>query len=1356
MATPTTEAAISLLAGSSEAELVKEVIAAGDPAAARTVMRRLQRSAPQPSQADDAAGDLALVRRDVMERMNKCGLTAEYIFYCMSYRRGTEQLARALKRAAASEEGGDTLAGERVRQRVASQLRESMLAAEGAASDALPVAPLRDFDLGRNPLGDTGAEGVAALLHFSRTLTALRLPHAGIGDKGAATLASALSVTAAPVRELDLDGNAIGNDGGAAIARSLSFCTCLSTLTLERNPMAPALQALLTACARARRAPDDALCRAAVELGSLGARKHAAAVAGHPSAAQTGEALHSAAFAAPGGLPLPALQRLRRLVSGRLTQAALAAIDELVDPLPHHAAAAVCSAVAVAALSVRRSRLRAAPHRERTAAPWQIYEHPQTVRDCFVNLWCGANWPKQESGKKARMKMLMRANHAWHEMGPVEKRGCVDSQLPELLRSEGGPPSWVLNIMRSDLRRKGHLIPPGCPSPTASVPPRSAPHAASPQKGPSFCSSPFSATSSSVEHREAGLGAEVAEAGAAEAKAEAAAKEEGAQVHADVQSPSAMHRPDAHSGGDDGDTMLLRVPSGAFRQPIETTETEEPDQVTVDVPEIDPDELPPAVDWEVGGDSVRMQVLVSGTGHSTLEYFVNGRARGSVCYVWFDSVSSLYFPEKAGPVLTGNQSSLLNCRGVRLPDDGPAQIPMLLSRIRGLARLAGVAHTIPSRMNVQQRRRRQEPPGESRPRVAAAAGALVPAQPALRHGVGTRAAAALRAGAADPGCMVEAPKPQWCLPHGDGEFVAIPARHADALRVLAATRPKLRWMGDVEMLAAESTADGRTLTTWEPRVAAVGTAVLFVYTTCGALDRTVVVAELEQVTVASFEHGGLCCSFRLPQRVAAQGGAPARPEYDLVVGVAQDELRRLLVALQATCEEQGAELPLTFAGHGMSTPEAGTIRVHRPAGWVLHCWQPGPTGDSLRGYAVAEGLQHLEPIRCGHIRTALPRLQRSMLGSDVWYCFDDVGVRGRLSAPGLWKAEKPQWLPREAVCYYWAYPAESASEPMPPEVAAFAGGGGLLFLDPAGAVLAACACGYDAEEAIDISFGRGQAWRTAPVPQPRWIRERRPEMRRRGVRFVAALPAGPAALPGAEKGGLAFLYRHPDDSPHPLDCYFAVGAAASMQTGPPPSALGWVSPAAAPTTIGPFSLRRADVSMTLLSATHVQVALQGSLLPFVAAGVGDAAMLSEPMPARLSPVPTELLRGVKVTTQSTFVWVHPLDGADPAAAPSAEAWFVSGGGFVFIEAGRVLAAFALCPSDGGSAGLVSFAAPVEWRGDSQQLRFSPAPPGPLRASGVRYVGWLEPGETAPRGGLVHLYRDPDDPARSEDSLHAVL
>ena len=143
----------------------------------------------------------------------------------------------------------------------ASDLTSAGSAALASAVSA-PGGTIASLTLDWNLLGDEGATALGRAVAGNQRLRTLGLERCGIGDVGAEALARALGALApdAPpgggpafddaglpiplppipeLRELRLEGNAIGPDGAASLARALRRNARLETLTLALNPIGP-------------------------------------------------------------------------------------------------------------------------------------------------------------------------------------------------------------------------------------------------------------------------------------------------------------------------------------------------------------------------------------------------------------------------------------------------------------------------------------------------------------------------------------------------------------------------------------------------------------------------------------------------------------------------------------------------------------------------------------------------------------------------------------------------------------------------------------------------------------------------------------------------------------------------------------------------------------------------------------------------------------------------------------------------------------------------------------------------------------------------------------------------------------
>ena len=102
----------------------------------------------------------------------------------------------------------------------------------GAASLASALeknATLQELDLLYNDVGAAGAASLASALEKNATLQALHLAGNGVGDAGAASLASALEKNAT-LQELDLRHNDVGAAGAASLASALENSATLLRL----------------------------------------------------------------------------------------------------------------------------------------------------------------------------------------------------------------------------------------------------------------------------------------------------------------------------------------------------------------------------------------------------------------------------------------------------------------------------------------------------------------------------------------------------------------------------------------------------------------------------------------------------------------------------------------------------------------------------------------------------------------------------------------------------------------------------------------------------------------------------------------------------------------------------------------------------------------------------------------------------------------------------------------------------------------------------------------------------------------------------------------------------------------------
>ena len=120
----------------------------------------------------------------------------------------------------------------------------------GPLGEAVALSGCTALYASNNEIGD---EGVAALVAGGRvaTLNTLDLSVNNIGGTGATALCAALAADASQLYELTLDGNPLGDSGGAAVAALLTTHGALESLRLARCDLnAAALVAIASALAR--------------------------------------------------------------------------------------------------------------------------------------------------------------------------------------------------------------------------------------------------------------------------------------------------------------------------------------------------------------------------------------------------------------------------------------------------------------------------------------------------------------------------------------------------------------------------------------------------------------------------------------------------------------------------------------------------------------------------------------------------------------------------------------------------------------------------------------------------------------------------------------------------------------------------------------------------------------------------------------------------------------------------------------------------------------------------------------------------------------------------------------------------
>ena len=139
---------------------------------------------------------------------------------------GATALAGALLKRrgadAATIAGGETAAGSKLAKL---DLSDNEVGAAGAVALAMLVgneavgASLAELWLSWNAVGDVGAAAVAAAIgsNPASRLRFARLSNNGIGDKGCGAIANLIRTPTSPLEKLELDQNAIGNAGAAAL-----------------------------------------------------------------------------------------------------------------------------------------------------------------------------------------------------------------------------------------------------------------------------------------------------------------------------------------------------------------------------------------------------------------------------------------------------------------------------------------------------------------------------------------------------------------------------------------------------------------------------------------------------------------------------------------------------------------------------------------------------------------------------------------------------------------------------------------------------------------------------------------------------------------------------------------------------------------------------------------------------------------------------------------------------------------------------------------------------------------------------------------------------------------------------------
>lgn len=104
-----------------------------------------------------------------------------------------------------------------------------------ALSDAFAICPLVSISIDFNDIGDDGVARLCSGLKLSKKLESLSLSYCNVGGRGAAELATHVLPNVTSLKNLDLQGNFIRNDGMAALGSALAENTCLESLNLSDN-----------------------------------------------------------------------------------------------------------------------------------------------------------------------------------------------------------------------------------------------------------------------------------------------------------------------------------------------------------------------------------------------------------------------------------------------------------------------------------------------------------------------------------------------------------------------------------------------------------------------------------------------------------------------------------------------------------------------------------------------------------------------------------------------------------------------------------------------------------------------------------------------------------------------------------------------------------------------------------------------------------------------------------------------------------------------------------------------------------------------------------------------------------------
>lgn len=181
---------------------------------------------------------------------------------------------------------------------------------------------VKTLSLEGNPLGDRGLAVLLDSLSGMRTLTNLSLSQTSLTEWSAPMLSSLLrSEGAAKVRSLDLSGNQLGPQAGAALAAALPAATALTELQLSWNPMGGGVQHVLWALQGPRTGASCHLTSLSLAGCDLEADDHMALAA-------------LLKFGAQGGGGLKKLDLSHNALVGVSAQCLMRQLDALLPPLP--------------------------------------------------------------------------------------------------------------------------------------------------------------------------------------------------------------------------------------------------------------------------------------------------------------------------------------------------------------------------------------------------------------------------------------------------------------------------------------------------------------------------------------------------------------------------------------------------------------------------------------------------------------------------------------------------------------------------------------------------------------------------------------------------------------------------------------------------------------------------------------------------------------------------------------------------------------------------------------------------------------------------------------------------------------